>query len=147
MFFEQLQNINPHDDEYLAVDEKDDCISKKKKLKLADSFIAGITTNKSTSAKDKQHFAHDRLQQFNAKNGTKTDDKSLNTGPEHKGGRYMDKLDILFISIIFLFRIALILFTLSRHVSHCMSPIRSYITFQRNEMMDAVITLEENVLR
>ena len=72
MFFEKLQNINPHDDDYVAVDEKDDCISKKKKLKPADSFIAGITTNKSTSAKDKLHFAHDRLQQFNAKNGTQS---------------------------------------------------------------------------
>ena len=29
-FFEKLQNVNPHDDEDIAVDEKDDCISKKR---------------------------------------------------------------------------------------------------------------------
>ena len=57
MFFEKLQNVHPHDDKDVAVDEKNDCISKKKKLKNADSFIAGIITHMSTSAKDKQYFA------------------------------------------------------------------------------------------
>ncbi len=57
MFFEKLQNINPHDDEDEAIDDKGDCISKKINRKLADSFIAGLTTHMSTSAKDKQYFA------------------------------------------------------------------------------------------
>jgi hypothetical protein len=57
MFFEKLQNVHPHDDKDVAVDEKNDCISKKKKLKLADSFIVGLITHMSTSAKDKQYFA------------------------------------------------------------------------------------------
>jgi hypothetical protein len=60
MFFEKLQNVHPHDDKDVAVDEKNDCISKKKKLKLADSFIAGLITHMSTSAKDKQYFAKEK---------------------------------------------------------------------------------------
>ena len=39
---------------------KDDCISKKRKLKLADSFLAGSITHMSTSAKDKQYFAKEK---------------------------------------------------------------------------------------
>ena len=116
------------------------------KLKLPDSFIAGLTTQISISAKDKHHFAHDQLQQFNAKNGTNTDDTSLKTGPEHKGTRDMDKLDILFIPIIFLFRIALILFTLGKHVINCMFTNILYITSQKNGIMYTLLALEEYVL-
>ena len=53
----------------------------------------------------------------------------------------------MFIPFIFMFRMALILFTLSKHVINCMFTTAMYITSQRNEIMYSILAMEEYLLR